>query len=377
MQNEREINTLQFASLAFHFTTGSSILIIPSLLAERAKQDAWLAAIVATACGLLLVCLYNALGSRYPDLNLAEYSERVFGKWIGKTVSLLFASFALVLSALVLENIGVFITIEMMPETPIGVIHALMLWVVVLGVFLELKTLGRAAEIFFILVTVIYILTVTLILPHASIENIQPVLAGGIKPVLLGSLTFIGVPFLELVIFLMLYPHVKKTADGKKGFLIGTALSSFWLSLAVLVTILSLSATITELLVFPTYYVVKKINVAEFIQRVEAGLAVLWFVSIFFKTTICFYAGVHALARSLSLRSHRPLVIPLALIVFFLSTNAFKTYAYFYEFVVYIWPFCAATFGLVLPLLLLGGTFIRRRMAGGTRGERPSTRFKS
>ena len=65
-------------------------MIIPSLLAERAKQDAWLAAIVATACGLLLVCLYNALGSRYPDLNLAEYSERVFGKWIGKTVSLLF-----------------------------------------------------------------------------------------------------------------------------------------------------------------------------------------------------------------------------------------------------------------------------------------------
>ena len=187
------------------------------LLAERAKQDAWLAAIVATACGLLLVCLYNALGSRYPDLNLAEYSERVFGKWIGKTVSLLFASFALVLSALVLENIGVFITIEMMPETPMGTIHALMLWVVVLGVFLELKTLGRAAEIFFILVTVIYILTVTLILPHASIENIQPVLAGGIKPVLLGSLTFIGVPFLELVIFLMLYPHVKKTAGMEKG----------------------------------------------------------------------------------------------------------------------------------------------------------------
>lgn len=376
MENEREINALQFASLAFHFTTGSSILLIPSLLAERAKQDAWLAAVVAVVCGLLLVGLYNALGTRYPDSNLAEYNERIFGKWVGKIVSLSFCGFSFLLSAVVLQNIGVFITIEMMPETPIGVIHALMLWVVVLAVYLDLKTLGRAAEIFFILVTFIYILTVILILPHTSIENIQPVLADGLKPVLLGSLTFVGTPFLELVVFLMLFPYVKKTADGKKGFLIGTALAGFWLSLATLVTILSLSATISELLVFPTYYVAKKINVADFVQRVEAGLAVLWFVSIFFKTTICFYAGIFALARSLNLRTHRPLVIPLALIVFFLSNNAFKTYAYFYEVVVNIWPFYAATFGLVLPLLLLGGSFIRRRMAGGTQGERPYTRIK-
>lgn len=360
MQNVKQISGQQFAALVFHFTIGSSILLIPSALADAARQDAWIAALIAVAGGLIMVCVYNVLGGRYPDFHLAEYSERILGKWLGKTVSVLFFSFSLVIAALVLRNLGDFITTEMMPETPLEAIHVFMLLVVVMAVNLGLETMGRAAEIFFFLVTGVFILTVTLILPHASIEYIQPILGEGFKPAIRGSITFIGIPFLELILLLMIFPYVNSTKAAKKGFLIGTSLAGFWLSLATLVSVLGLSATITELMVYPTYYVAKKINVADFVQRVEAGLAILWFVSIFFKVSICFYAAVHMFSQIFNLKTYQPFTVPLALVVFVLSLIAFPNFAYHRE-LLRVWPFYAATIGLVLPLILLIGALFRKK----------------
>lgn len=374
MPKHDQISGQQFAALVFHFTIGSSVLIIPSSLAGAAKQDAWLAALFGAAAGLLVVCLYNALGSVHPELNLAEYSERVLGRWAGKIITFVFFSFALLLSALVLRNLGDFITIEMMPETPLEAIHVLMLLVVIMAVRLNIESLGRAAEIFFFLVTGIFLLTVSLILPHAAIGNIKPVLDGGFKPVLHGGLLFLGIPFLELVLFLMLFPHVNRHKAARKGFLFGAALAGFWLTLATLMSVLGLSAVITELMVFPTYYVVKKINVADFIQRVEASLAVLWFVSIFFKLSICFYAANRFLSDILHLRDYRPLTVPLAMAVYLLSLIAYPSVAYFMEFATTIWPFYAGMIGLVLPLILLVGGYIRRSVKGGSEGRTPYTR---
>ena len=375
MRQYKQLGPQQFAALVFHFTIGSTILIIPSALANAAKQDAWLSALIGVIVGLLLVCLYNILEGMHPELNIVEYSEQILGKWLGKAVSLLFCLFALLTASLVLRNLGDFITIEMLPTTPIEAIHVPMLLVAVIAVRLDLETLGRAAEIFFLVVIVIFILTVTLILPHATLHNIQPILGQGIKPVLLGSTIIMGIPYFELVLLLMLFPYVNNVKGAKKSFLFGTALSGFCLTLITLACLIGLSPIITELVLYPTFYVVKKINVADFIQRVEAGLAVLWFISVFFKLAICFFAAVISLSHTLNLKSYRSLAMPMAMIIFVLSLIAFPNITYFREFAAKIGPFYTGTFGLVLPLILLIGALIRKRLSGKSKKSRkPYTR---
>ncbi|WP_051005515.1 GerAB/ArcD/ProY family transporter [Paenisporosarcina sp. TG-14] len=88
-----KISQYQFAILVMMFTVGSSILIIPAGLAKEAKEDAWIAALLGIGVGVVLVFLYSALGNRFPDMNLAEYSEVILGKWLGKLVSILYFSF--------------------------------------------------------------------------------------------------------------------------------------------------------------------------------------------------------------------------------------------------------------------------------------------
>ncbi len=93
MLENGKISARQFTVLVILYTIGTSILIAPSMLAGVAKQDGWIASMLGIGAGLLSVFLYSALGNRYSDKTLAEYSEQILGKWLGKAVALLFLSF--------------------------------------------------------------------------------------------------------------------------------------------------------------------------------------------------------------------------------------------------------------------------------------------
>nr|WP_246096794.1 GerAB/ArcD/ProY family transporter [Psychrobacillus soli] len=85
-----KINSYQFLVLVIFFTVGTSILIVPSALASFAKQDAWIAAIIGTGIGLLIVWLFTKIGLWFPNLTFIQMNETLFGKWVGKAFSIFF-----------------------------------------------------------------------------------------------------------------------------------------------------------------------------------------------------------------------------------------------------------------------------------------------
>ncbi|MBR8643764.1 GerAB/ArcD/ProY family transporter [[Brevibacterium] frigoritolerans] len=58
------------------FTIGGSILNVPALLVNLAKQDAWISYIITTLVGLCFVFLYNKLASIYPSKTYVEVNEK-------------------------------------------------------------------------------------------------------------------------------------------------------------------------------------------------------------------------------------------------------------------------------------------------------------
>lgn len=315
MLENGKIGVQQFMILVTLFTVGTSILLVPSLLVTEAKQDAWIAGILGVCVGLLSVWLYNTLGNLFPNKTLVEYSEEILGKWIGKAISLLFFSFSFTLTALVLRNLGDFMTTQIMPETPIDSLHIIFLFIVIMGTRLGLEVLARAAEILFPWFIIFFLLLVLFLFPEIKFENIQPILEEGIKPVLRSAIPFIEFPFLELVIFLMIFPYVKRTKEAKKAFLVGTTIGGIILIILTGLAILVIGVNLTSTEMYPTYLLATKINIGNFLQRIEAIVAVLWFITIYFKLTICFYTSVLALAQTLKLNDYRPLTLPLGMIL--------------------------------------------------------------
>ncbi|MEW9670576.1 endospore germination permease [Ammoniphilus sp. 3BR4] len=358
-----KITARQFAILVFFFTIGGSVLILPAELAEHNKQDAWITLIFDIGMGMGLILLYNALGSLFPGKNLMEYAEELLGKWLGKAVSLVFVFYFIHSTAVFLRQIGAFMTIEIMQETPIQAVHIFFLAVVIMGVRLGLEPISRVGELLFPWIFFLFALLSLSVANQIETVKIQPILGKGIEPVIMSSFRFLGNPFLQLSIFLMVFPYVNRIAGAKKSFLTGTFMGGCFLLVITFLCIAVLGASNTSVHFAPAYYLAKKINVGDFFQRVEALMAGIWFVTIFFKVTICFYASCLGLAQIFNLRGYRFLTYPLGIIVVVFSLVLSPNMVHYQTVVFVHWTAYSLTFGLCFPLLLLGIAALRKKKA--------------
>lgn len=361
MIEQGKIGFRQFTVITVLFTIGSSILIAPSGLALEAKQDAWLAASLGLIFGLLLVTLYNRLGTRFSQMTLVAYSQEILGKWIGITVSFFYFCFFFILAALVLRNIGDFIATQVLVRTPIQFIHVFFLGVVILGVRNGLETFARTAEIFLPWVLIFFFLMVVLLPPQMEFKQVLPVFGYGIKPILRAAVPFVGTPYFELVVFLMFFPFISNAKKVGKAFLAGVCFGGLLLIIISLLSILVLGTELTAKHMYPSYSLAKKISIGSFLERLEVIMAGIWFITIYFKLTICFYASTTTFAELLRLKDARQLYLPFGMIMIILSIIAYPNAAYFITFASKIWVFYSATFGLLIPILLLSVAMIRNK----------------
>ncbi|MGG3800577.1 GerAB/ArcD/ProY family transporter [Metabacillus fastidiosus] len=362
MSNQQKISATQLSVIIILYIVGTSILLAPSLLVSFAKQDAWISAIIGVGVGLFFILpLYNGLGKLYPNMTLVEYSEEILGKWFGKTVSFFFFIYLMILCALVLRNIGDFMATQILSETPPLAVYIFFISIVIMGARLGLEPMARAAEIFIPFVILLSFFFMIFISPQAKIENIQPMLGNGIIPVLKASGPFIVFPFLELIVFLMIFPSLNRSQDFKKASSIGILIGGTIIVITITLSILVLGSDITESQIYPTYSLAKKINIGDFLTRIEVIIATIWFFSIYIKLTVCFYGAALSLSQVLNLKEYRTLTYPLGIILIILSIIISPNIVYELKEIPKTMRLYTLTFGLFFPLLLITVGFMRKK----------------
>lgn len=354
MLEKGKIGSRQLMILVILYTLGDSILVIPSVVASEAEQDAWISGMISVAIApLLIVFIYDALRKCYPDLTLVEYSQKILGKWLGMAISLLFISYFFITAAAYLSEIGDFINSHIMPDTPIQVIMILFMSVVLMAARLGLEPLARSAEIFFPYVVLLVSTLIILLLPEIKLQNLQPVWEGGLKPVIRGSIPFIVFPFVESVAVLMILPFVSQKDRIRKSLFVGQLLGGIVLIIITMLATLVLGSESTARHSYPIYMLAKKINIADFLMRLEAILAIIWFITIFIRFSLFFYVTVLGLAQTFKLQDYRPLIFPFGILLIAFTLIMTPNIVHYSEFITEIWPYYAMTFGFLLPLILL------------------------
>lgn len=347
-----KISIGSFQILVILFSIGSSILIAPSILAEKAKQDGWLAYLLTIMIGMFFIFLYNRLASQFPTMSFVEYSELVLGKWLGKIVSLLFLSYFFYLAATLIREIGDFFTTNVMVETPIAVIMIMFLLTSLIGVKMGLEVIGRTATIFFPWTIGLIFMLCVLLIPEYLLENILPFFEGGIKPIMQGSYHTLGVPFLELAIFLMIFPNVIEKEKLNRAFYFSTFIGGAILLILVALSLLALGPFIASQQEYPYYILGKKISIGGFLERMEIIVAIIWFFTIYFKLTICFYGLAKGIAQLVEIRSYSLLLFPLAFLILSFSTIIYPNTVYFHQIVNITWVPFSLTICFLLPLVV-------------------------
>lgn len=351
---DRQISPSQFRILVILCFIGTSILLTPSGLAVESKQDAWIASIIGGLIGLLVIWLYNSVGNNFYNMSLIDYTEKLLGKWLGKTVFLLFALSLFINCSTIVWFVGDFVTTQIMPETPIQFTNILLVAVTVMGTRLGLETFARAGEILFPWVIGLFTLLVIFASKDIKFENLQPVFEYGMKPILRGALLYVSYSSLTLIVLMMIFPtYVNNLKEAKKSFLSGTLIGGIMIFIVTTLCILVLGHEITARNSFPTYILAKKISIGGFLERLESIIAVLWFITIFYKILLYFYGAVIGFAQILKLKDYRPLTLPLGMILVVLSLVVYPNFTYSSVWTTTTWIPFILTYGFFLPLLLL------------------------
>ncbi|MED4886305.1 endospore germination permease [Lysinibacillus fusiformis] len=356
------ISSRQFTIITCLLSIGTAILIIPSTIASSSMQDAWIAASIGVVLSLLVVKLFLTLGNQTPTLNFIEANEKILGGFLGKITVIGFLSLTLFSGGELLYFIGIFMKTEVMPETPTLAFALLFSIIIMYAAYLGLETFARSAEILFPMFILIFIFFIVCITPQIKFENIQPIMEASKTSMFYSIFRFMSVFSFSLVMLLMIYPaSVNVQQSSKKGFYIGTILGGFVLVTLITLSILVLGAANTAYRTFPSYALAQRISIGNFLQRIEIIMAFMWIASIFIRTFMYFYTTVVGIAQIMKLKDHRPLILPMGIIMIGLSQILHPDIVHSDNYNNEIWPIYSFVFTILLPILLLIVAVIRNR----------------
>lgn len=172
--------------------------------------------------------------------------------------------------------------------------------------------------------------------------------------------------FAEGVIFLWLYPFLRRKEKALKALWSGTAVAGMLLISVTIETVAIMGAAATAEETFPLLTVVRLITLGSFVERLESVFMIFWLVSAFVKLAVTFWASAFSLAQVLRIPSYKPLLLPLIAVYYtaaFIPDHILQVFYATSELVSRYWPIV----GYAIPLILLVVLMTRR-------GEPPRAR---
>ncbi|NTU21821.1 endospore germination permease [Brevibacillus sp. HB1.2] len=361
MQESYKISPRQLLMLVTLVTIGDSVLVLPGMTAALAKQDAWISVLIGLVVGLLNIVLLIAVGKLYRNQSFFTFVDQTVGRVLGTIITLSFISYTLFSAGAHVMEIGDFVGTHLLVSTPRFAIQLLFIIVIMFGVSLGLQTVAESAEIYFVWFFFFFVLLMITLLPQAEISRISPVFENGWKPILQGSTAAIAFPYSELVIFMAVLPFVSPIQKRMRSFFLGTLLGGIVLFIIMLMCILVLGADQTARHFYPTYVLIKQLKLGDFIQRLEAIIAVIWFIAVSVKITLyClfFHLGIRHVFRIDNLKV---LIFPYIILLMVMSTIFSPNMVVFGDIISKYWPFYDFTYSFGVPLVLLCGYLIRKK----------------
>ncbi|PYE43835.1 endospore germination permease [Paenibacillus barcinonensis] len=366
---QEKLTIRQFAILAFLGIIGDMMLIYPTLIAYSGNQDAWICSIISQGIGMGILWLQFKMHQLYPDLTLIEICSEVLGKWIGAAVAIAYLFYFLMGAAVCIREVGDFLTTQIYLGTPIRAI--ILLFVATLGwaVLKGLGTLGRSAEILVPFITLSLVILICCLLPQADSSNLMPFLSTPIFAFISGSVRGGTASYGELIILSMFLPYVTHGVHKRRDMFLSALLGGIMLTSFLLISLLVMGPEQTKHNIYISYILAQKINVGDFIQRIEALLGTAWLASTFVKTFLYTFGFILGLAQLTRIKSYQPLILPTMLLIFAMAIVIAPDILFYTSGIMYPWFDWDFTASIIIPACLILIHLVRRRLKTQRKGE--------
>jgi len=305
--DKSEISGTRFMFTIAFFLQSSALLT--SFLAGVTKHESWLVIVFGIIVCLPLLYLYRTIMVMFPDKSLLQVLEEVYGKVAGKILGVFYFWFFLTLTSLNLTDLGDFVKVSVMGETPHIILILMCILVSVYAVRFGIKVVTRYGALFTVIEVAILILTIFLTLNQIKLQNFLPMFQLPLKKYIQGTHIIATIPAGELIIFLMITPNVKLTRKGAtKYWFWGAGIGMLTLLIVMLRDIAILGNTL-HLFTLPGLVTLRLVNLGESLSRMEILFAAALIMLLFFKITFLCYVTTITVAQLVNAKTFKHLAL--------------------------------------------------------------------
>ncbi|WP_432663856.1 endospore germination permease [Wukongibacter baidiensis] len=343
------ISDKQAISLVIIFIAGTNAIM---LTATSAKKDIWIAIIIAILLSMVMAFVFGRLHYLFPNKDWLEISEICFGRFLGKIINIVIVLFLFESTAQILRNTTQFTVEVSYFKTPRVIVDIVIIIICIWIVKAGIEVMGRWSEFFILPFTIAPLIVMILLINRMNINNILPILENGLSPVIHGAFEAVMFPFTQSIAFLMLIPSFSEKKSAFKVFTVGFLIGGGLLLLLVLPTILILGINESSELFYPTYAAVSRLEIADFIQRLEIIVGALFMLGAFIKVSIFLIATCKGVSKILKFIDYRFIVTPIGLLIVNLVYFEFDNIMEYFIFGTGVWYYYVIPFQLGIPIIL-------------------------
>lgn len=303
-----EIKTSQLTPLTVSFILGSALLI--TMIDDLTAHDTWMVVIAGFVICLPFVLIYAGLAKRFPGKSLIDINDIVFGKVVGKAVSVIYVTYFFLLLTFNINDAAVFYTGSVMPDTPGMTFLIVFTLVCAFAVHKGIAAIAKVSLLTTILAIAVVALTTLLLIGNMDFSNLLPPFEKPLMRYVQATQITVELPFLEIVSLLMVVPLIRDSRKLTRSWVAGASLAALLMLAVVLRNTLVLGGA-SHVLGDNSFEATRMINIGEFLTRIELLIAINYTAFFFIKISVLYYATLKGISQLLGLERYHALILPL------------------------------------------------------------------
>ena len=311
--NMYHISLRQFFYLTIAQLGGGAILYLPGTI--EAGRDVWISNLIASIMAYIVIYSNYLPLSLCPSYSMTKILKKYWGKFFGGVVNLYYLMFTFILASLVVSDIFYLGKIAH-PETPGYIFIIFFIIPAIYALKLGVEVLARLIELAIPLLAVLFVTLFILVISKLDYQNVLPIMAEGIKPVLAGAIPNMNFPYAQILPVIFFYRHIKPDSRVGNKFIkytfIGIITATLLLNVRAMASVAAFEEHTLKTLTFPPLSTIRIIEVGDVIQRLDPFFNAIVYITTFFKFVLTFYAICDIISEHFNVGEPRDFAIPVA-----------------------------------------------------------------
>lgn len=295
-KKNNKISSFQLAVIGLLAGTALFEGVASVFIVSSSMQNSVITATFSLIIGLIPLSLIIYIINYQPEKDIIEKINHLFGPIVGNIINFFLTLCVFGILVTTLWSLINFSEIKYLTETPAVFIGIIFLIPVVYTVMKGIEAIARSSEVLLYMSLVFHIFTNVSLLGYTELNNLFPIMEKGFAPILGGAVQFLVYtvpPFLLLAVVPknMVINNQKLTRNITYGYLI----SMFVMIVSLFTILTTVGPYLANLYRFPSYYVMKKIQLSGFFENLENILSILWIINMYILICIAvYYISKHA-----------------------------------------------------------------------------------